>query len=90
MILIYTPDQVLRRGLSLAGMDVDRQEKQNRESCIGDFKAAYGIHPLVLAQIWEDLQTTTIPTARIIRPKTRAFCAFQIRQTTTSKRQHQS
>jgi hypothetical protein len=43
-----------------------------RESCIGDFKAVYGIHPLVLAQIWEDLQSTAIPTARIDNTKKRS------------------
>lgn len=65
VLIIYTPSQMLQRGLELAGMSIDRQRRQKRESCINDFKAIYGAHPLVLADIWEDLQTTTraLPTA---------------------------
>ena len=64
-LLLYTPDQVLWRGLSLAGMSRQRQRRQKKHVNINDFKAYYGAHPMVLAQIWEDLQTTTIPEARI-------------------------
>jgi len=37
------------------------------------FKSSYGSLPVVLAHIWEDLQTTTIPEAKINRAATKHF-----------------
>jgi len=65
VLFIYTPEQMLTRGLKLAGMGARRQARQCEEENIEDFKSIYGTHPIVLAQIWEDLQTTTNPDARI-------------------------
>lgn len=65
MVVVYTADQVLRRGLLLGGMSDFRQKKQKRDENIADFKALYGVHPTVLAEIWVDLQTTTVQAARI-------------------------
>lgn len=74
LVYVYTPDQVLLRGLMLASKEwtVDRLLKQDQAELITDFKAFYGSHPVVLAQLWEDLQTTTIPDARINTTKKRS------------------
>jgi len=63
--LVYAPDQVLWRGLRLAGMSAARIHNHNRETQLEDFKGCYGAAPVVIAQIWEDLQKTTNPAARI-------------------------
>lgn len=42
------------------------------EILLEDFKSYYGAHPIVLAQAWEELQTTTIPAARIDTTKKRS------------------
>ena len=54
-ILLYMSDQVLALGLYLAGIGATRQDRVKRETNLEDFKSIYGIHPLVVAQIWEDL-----------------------------------
>jgi len=72
-VILYTTDQILSRGLLLAGMVLERQRKQNRDANIEDFKAVYGMHPLVLETIWEELQTATILSARIDTSKKRAI-----------------
>ena len=64
-IFIYTPDQIQRLGLCLIGVDHTRQKRQNENSNLEDFKAHYCVDPIVVAQIWEELQTTTIKEARI-------------------------
>jgi hypothetical protein len=46
----------LHIGLKIQGLDGKRQRKQSRATNITDFRAFYGSDPLVLAQIWEDLQ----------------------------------
>ena len=62
---IKTPDEVLSEGLALYGFDEARQAIQNRKSNLNDFKAHFGVSPVVVAQVWEDLQTTAVTTARI-------------------------
>jgi len=63
-LFIYTADQLLRIGLKMLGSDEHRQKRQSKKSNLADFKAHYGVYPIVIAQMWEDLQTTTIPEAR--------------------------
>ena len=65
MLLIYTADEVLSFGLTLVGFDEHRQRRQQRKSNVEDFKGHFGTQPVVVAQIWEDLQTTEIAAARI-------------------------
>lgn len=64
-LLIYTSDQVLSYGLSLVGFDSIRQSRQKKATNIEDFKAHYGVHPFVIASIWEQLQKTPVANARI-------------------------
>jgi hypothetical protein len=39
-------------------MTVARQKKQNRANLLDDFKSLYGSKPVVIAQMWVDLQIT--------------------------------
>jgi hypothetical protein len=65
MVVVLTADEFLRMGLARIGFSPDRQESVSRAVNLKRFRAHYGSNPLVYAQIWEDLQTTMIPEARI-------------------------
>lgn len=64
-IYIYTSKQVLRIGLKVLGVDDHRQQRQSQKSNLEDFKCHYGTDPVVVAQIWEDLQTATENEIRV-------------------------
>lgn len=64
-VYLYTSDRVLSFGLELMGIDIARQQRVKRETNLEDFKAFYGVHPLVITRIWEDLQITPVQEARI-------------------------
>ena len=64
-MLILTPDQIMRKGLELCGYDLKRQQRVKRETNLERFKDSYGSHPVVYAQIFEDLQTTDIDEAKV-------------------------
>ena len=74
-MLIVTPDEMLRKGLELGGFDHDRQGNVRRAQSLERFKALYGSNPNVYAAIFEDLQTTQIPEARV-DPKVLCIDAF--------------
>lgn len=63
-LVVYTPDEILWKGLDLAGFDISRKRNVNQVQNLERFKAHYGSHPVVYAQIWEDMQTTEIAEAR--------------------------
>jgi hypothetical protein len=65
MVTVLTADEILRKGLVLVGYDCRRQVKVSKATNLGRFRAHYGSNPVVYAQIWEDLQITEIPEARI-------------------------
>jgi hypothetical protein len=65
MVVILTADGMMRIGLEMCGFDGRRQNKACRALNLRRFKAHFGSNPIVYAQIWEDLQTTMIPKARI-------------------------
>jgi hypothetical protein len=65
MVVILTADKILQKGLLLVGFDARCQQNVKRVTNIGRFKTHYGSDPLVYAQIWEDLQMTNNPGARI-------------------------
>ena len=62
--VVITPEEMLVQGLLLAGVSqrsIDRcKDSTNDEK----FLLRYGSNQVVLCQIWEDLQTTTIEAAR--------------------------
>ena len=60
MVQIYTPDEVLSEGLVVAGFDHARQKRVQRKTNVERFVDYFGVAPAVYAEIWEDLQTTSI------------------------------
>jgi len=74
-VFIYTPDQVMKRGLMLVANGTWTEErlfKQKHSVLVADFKAHFGAHPIVIAAIWHELQITTCSEARIDTRKTRS------------------
>jgi hypothetical protein len=64
--VVLTADEILSKGLELQGFErTTRQSKASHELNESRFKSFYGSKPIVYAQLWEDLQTTAIPEARI-------------------------
>jgi hypothetical protein len=64
-VIVYTVDELMEIGLVLEGESIDCQKRQQRESRIEDFKACYGVHPKVLAEIWVALQINPTAANRI-------------------------
>jgi hypothetical protein len=66
-MLVVTPDEILREGLRYAGFlkKCDRKDLWKSATNVRRFKSFYGSDPVVYAQIFEDLQTTEFPEARI-------------------------
>ena len=65
MVIVITVNQFLKRGNELVGFSTFRQNSVSHATNVERFKANYGSHPSVYAQIWEDLQRTNHPEARI-------------------------
>jgi hypothetical protein len=65
MVTVLTADKILRKGLVLVGYDCRRQDKVSRATNLGRFRAHYRSNPVDYAQIWEYLQITATPEARI-------------------------
>jgi hypothetical protein len=65
MVVILTADEILSKGLLMVGFDVSRQQRVKRSTNLERFRSHFGSNPVVYAQIWEDLQTTDLPEARI-------------------------
>jgi hypothetical protein len=64
---IYTPNELLVAGLRLLGWTPRQILRVNADTNITRFRAFFNAHPVPLAQLWEDLQTTTIAAANINR-----------------------
>ena len=64
---IVTSHEMMQIGLAWAGYDSYRQSRVQRTTNLTRFKSHYGSLPIVCAQIWEDLQTTKLPEARVER-----------------------
>ena len=60
-----TPEELLALGLAIVGFDKRRQENVSKKTNLSRFQSNFGFHPLIYAQIWHDLQTTTVKLARI-------------------------
>ena len=66
MVVILTADELLHQGLRFVGNELHCiQNVSRRRTNVDRFKSHYGSDPVVYAQIWEDLQLTRIPEARI-------------------------
>lgn len=64
-MLLVAPDDMLAYGLELIGFDEQRQGRVGRKTNLERFGQHYGSTPLVVAALWEKLQTTKRPAARI-------------------------
>lgn len=51
MVVILTPDEILRKGLYLVGFDRGRQENVVRATNLERFKAHFGSMPIVYAEL---------------------------------------
>jgi hypothetical protein len=60
-----SPAEILQQGLALVHYDGQRQALASNKTKRSYFKSHYWSHPEVVAQIWLDLQSMTIPHARI-------------------------
>ena len=65
MVVIISPDQMLRQGLRLVGFNTERIQNVLLDANLERFRAHYGSNPIVYAVIWEDLHHSTFPDARI-------------------------
>lgn len=61
--IIYTPEEILKVGLKRVNYSRRRIKRAKRRRNIERFVGHYGAPPFILAQIFEDLQTTSIPEA---------------------------
>ena len=64
--MIVTADELLRRGLVLVGFSGARIGNVSRSTNLSRFRSHFGSNPIVYSEIWEDLQTSPFPEARII------------------------
>ena len=65
VVNIVTGDHIFDKGLRQCGFTSKQFEKSSREASLQRFRHLCGSNPIVYARIWEDLQNTTIPEARI-------------------------
>jgi hypothetical protein len=73
-ILLLAADEAMWRGLALAGFDSHCQKSVCKATNLERFKSGHGSLPVVLAQMWEDLQFTNVPEAKINATKVDADC----------------
>jgi hypothetical protein len=65
MEFILTGDEILERGLALVQKNRSRADNRRRSARIATFNAHFGSYPHVCAILWEKLQRTNIPAAKI-------------------------
>jgi hypothetical protein len=62
-IVLFTADEIMDRGLALA--DMRSQGKVMRSTKVARFRSYFGSLPVVYAELWEDLQTTSVTEAQL-------------------------
>lgn len=62
---IYTPKEFLEHGLKLVGFSKKRIKRAKPKRNNTRFKGFFGVKPYVAAKVWEDIQTTDIPEAKV-------------------------
>jgi len=65
MVVIFSYDELMFEGLLLAKISAERQARVQRKTNLTRFISNYGSAPRVLCEIWETLQTTDLPDAKI-------------------------
>jgi hypothetical protein len=73
---IYTEDEMLDHGLLAVGWKHDEFSHLQHKTKVERFRSEYGARPAVLAQLWEDLQTTKVERANILKAKIRKLKLF--------------
>ena len=63
--IFYTPDELMTLGLRLINYTEQKLQRANLKTNQKRFKDHFGSTPYVCTLIWEDLQTTEIPEARV-------------------------
>jgi hypothetical protein len=66
-------DEVLQRGLAMVGHG---NSKIKREAQLVCFRSSFGCNPVDLAALWEDLQTTSVPAAKVSTSSESDFANF--------------
>jgi len=64
-LVVLTVEEILRKGLLLVNYSRKRIRKAKKKRNLERFRGHYGSDPIVIAQIWEDLQRTLIPEAHL-------------------------
>jgi DDE superfamily endonuclease len=64
-IIIYTPEEMLKQGLLFAGYKERSIRRCQEKTNVERFFLRYGACPVVCCTIWEDLQRTDIPEAKV-------------------------
>ena len=63
---------MLRRGLRAINIGDLQQGRRLEKTNIRDFKSAFGKHPIHLCRVWRNMQSTTIPEARMEEEEARS------------------
>jgi hypothetical protein len=63
--IVFTVQEILKAGLRLVGYKRRRIRRAKYKTNINRFRGHFGSNPDVIADIWEDLQTTEIEDARV-------------------------
>lgn len=64
-VMVLTADEIMKHGLKLVKYTRRRIKRAKTIRNIERFKGHFGSQPVVVAQIWEDLQTTQVVEARV-------------------------
>lgn len=64
-VVVYSPSELTYRGLRLVNYTKKRLRKGKKKKNIERFKGHFGASPALIAQLWEDLQTTTVEDAHV-------------------------
>ena len=63
--MIYTENEVRVKGLLILGWSEQQIDRIQNVTADERLRADFGANPHIIAQLWEDLQTTPIDAARI-------------------------
>ena len=85
--LVFTAEETRMRGLELVGFDKRRQNKCNLALNNRRFRAHFGSHPMVYAELWYDLQSTNVEDAKICGSN---FCRMGVVLWLVAKRRYRS
>jgi len=73
--VIVTPDMMQKKGLLIANFDEERQDRAPKSNP-QRFLDRYGSTPIQLCEMWEDLQTTPLESARVPPEKLKIYYFF--------------